>query len=243
MCRTYNLCTVETVLKDNFYITITFYVLMFHMVINVTVVFTLLLLTFFAFWKLYFLRNPAKQTPTNPSLIVSPADGLIVKIVPFGKISEASAVDKGLFGKVCFFTEDVAPAGYFIVIRLHLYDIHYQRSPLQGIVIRQRHTSGKFLNAVADAASLTATLENEKNEILIEGVVNKRKTRIKVIQVAGFLARRITSFVNEKDKIEKGQLLGVINLGSQVVLVVPKIALQVKENDRVSGGETIIGIL
>lgn len=200
-------------------------------------------LCFWIFWKFYFLRNPEKQIPTDPFAIVSPADGLIVKIVPFGKTAEKATVEKGILGKINFLTKDVSSSGYFIVIRLHVYDVHYQRSPITGTIIAQQYAPGKFLNAVADAANLTATLENEKNEILIEGNINKKKTkiRVKVIQIAGFLARRIQSFVHEKQKLKKGELLGVINLGSQVVLVVPDIALQIKEGDRVSGGETIIG--
>lgn len=204
-----------------------------------------LIIAFLLFWKFYFLRNPEKRISTDPSGIVSPADGLIVKIVPFGKTTEPVTIDKGLLGKVRFFTKDVSSSGYFIVIRLHIYDVHYQRSPITGAVVKQQYTSGKFLNAVADAANLTATLENEKNEILIEGIIDKKKTKIKVkvIQIAGFLARRVSSFVQEKQKLKKGELLGVINLGSQVVLVVPKITLQIKEGDRVSGGETIIGVI
>ena len=202
-----------------------------------------LLAAFFLFWNFYFLRNPDKNIPSQKNSVVSPADGLIVRIVPFNFSTTKKKVDKGMWGNVRFYTHDVAQSGYFIVIRLHLYDIHYQRSPVSGIVVRQVYTKGKFLNAVVDAEALTATFENEKNEILIEEMIGKRKVRVKIIQVAGFAARRIVSYVHEKQKIEKGELLGLINLGSQVILVVPKLNLQVKEGDRTSGGETLIGMV
>lgn len=210
-----------------------------------------LIIAFLLFWRLYFLRNPEKQITPGENVIVSPADGKIVKIVPFnpGLLQESGAqgsevtVEKGLLGKVKFLTDDVAESGYFIVIRLHLYDIHYQRTPLAGTVVQQKYTRGKFLNAVVGAEKLIATLENEKNEILLEGVVKNEKVRTKIIQVAGFAARRITSFVQEGQTLEKGQSIGLINLGSQVVLVVPEIDLQIHEGQNVSGGETIIGVI
>lgn len=195
----------------------------------------------FSFWKLYFLRDPPKVIAPGEN-IVSPADGLVVKIVPFGS-SEEKSVDKGLLGKVKFYTDDVAKKGYFVVIRLHLYDIHYQRSPIAGTVVSQKYSKGKFLNAVVDAEKLKATFENEKNAMLISGSVGGKDMKVKVIQVAGFAARRIESYVQEKQKLEKGEHLGVINLGSQVVLVVPEVDLRVAEGDRVSGGETTIGVL
>jgi phosphatidylserine decarboxylase len=195
----------------------------------------------FSFWKLYFLRDPPKVIAPGNN-VVSPADGLVVKIVPFGSASEKS-VDKGLLGKVKFYTDDVAPKGYFIVIRLHLYDIHYQRSPIAGAVVTQKYSKGKFLNAVIGAEKLKATFENEKNEMLISGIIDGERVKTKVIQVAGFAARRIESYVKENQKLEKGEHLGVINLGSQVVLVVPEINLKIAEGDRVSGGETIIGVV
>ena len=86
--------------------------------------------------------------------------------------------------------------------------------------------------------TLFRSLENEKNEIIIK---NPDIGKIKVIQIAGFVARRIESFVTEGQNIEKGHRIGRINLGSQVSLILPKnITLEVKEGQRVKAGSTII---
>ena len=78
--------------------------------------------------------------------------------------------------------------------------------------------------------------ENERNEIIIKG-----KITCKVIQIAGYLARRIECFVKQGDTVNAGDIIGLINLGSQTALIVPKIKLTVKEGDIVQVGETVIG--
>ena len=79
---------------------------------------------------------------------------------------------------------------------------------------------------------------NESNEIVMMTKLGK----IKIIQIAGFLARRIKCFIKEKQNVNKGERIGMISLGSQVSLILPdKIRLRVKIGDRVKAGETIIG--
>jgi phosphatidylserine decarboxylase len=191
---------------------------------------TLLLLL----WRFYFLRYPTPTIPTQPKTVVAPASGKIMKIIHFSK-SERQTIDKGLFGKIHVVTKDVAKEGYIIIIRLHVYNVHYQRAPIAGTVEKISYTYGKFFNAVKNPESLKCLFQNERNEIVITGNIT-----CKVIQIAGFLARRIECFVEEKQKIEKGQELGVINLGSQVAFVLPKCLLAVKEGDAITVGETII---
>jgi len=98
-----------------------------------------------------------------------------------------------------------------IVITLNLWNKHYQISPADGIVKDIKYKKGKFLNAVFNPR---ASFENERNEITINDV--------KVIQIAGILARRIKCYVKKNQKIKKGQLLGKIAFGSQVILEIPK---------------------
>jgi phosphatidylserine decarboxylase len=188
------------------------------------------------FYRLYFLRKPKRDIPED-NTIISPADGKIVRILDI-KGRKSTGLPKGLIGKVNLLTYDVADSCHVIVIMMTPLNVHYQRSPLSGTVQEVRYSEGKFINAVKDASSLAA-LENEKNGILIK---NKAIGSLKVVQVAGFLARRIRCFVKKGQKIDKGGELGLICLGSQVILVLPKgkVRLVVKEGQRVTDGETVI---
>ncbi len=186
------------------------------------------------FHRLYFLRNPKRAVPEG-NVVVSPANGRIARIIETGK-DDSLVVDKGLLGKVRIILKDMPKSCYIVVIVMTPLNVHYQRSPVSGIVERVSYMKGKFLDAMKDASSLVA-LENEKNEIVI---VNNQIGKVKVIQVAGFLARRIRCFVEKRQKLDKGQDLGVICLGSQVILAIPKLKLMVKEGQKVIDGETII---
>jgi len=118
-------------------------------------------------------------------------------------------------------------------------DIHYQKAPLDGVITNTKYIRGKFRNAMKDPESLKALIDNERNEIIMQTDVGK----IKIIQIAGVFARRVHCFVHKHQKIKKGHDLGVIKLGSQVVLIIPKLKLHVKEGDKVSAGESIIAEL
>lgn len=196
---------------------------------------SLLALFLFLLYKCVFLRNPKRKIPAGNN-IVSPADGKIVRILDVN--DKPLKLKKGLMGKINALVRDVSKSAYVIVIVMNLHNVHYQRSPAEGEVEKIKYSKGKFQNAVANASSLRA-LENEKNEILIK---NEKIGKIKVIQIAGILARRIVCFAKEKQKLNKGRLIGLIKLGSQVVLILPKnkINLKAKENQKVRAGETII---
>jgi phosphatidylserine decarboxylase len=184
------------------------------------------------FWKFVFLRRPKRNIPTEG--IVSPASGRLVRIINF-KNGAAHDVPKGLFGRVRAITEDVATEGQLLVIMLTPFDVHYQRAPADGIVKSTIYTKGAFKNAIIGAERLSA-FENEKNTILLK----TKEGNIKVIQVAGVLARRIICSVKLGQSVKKGDLIGLINLGSQVILVMPKKKLKVKVGDYLVDGETII---
>lgn len=202
-----------------------------------TVVLSLLLLAvvLLLLYRFYFLRKPSRKVPVG-DVIISPADGKIVRILEVGKGAGRLKVDKGLLGRVDLLTKDVIKKGYVIVIMMTPLNVHYQRAPVPGTVEKTRHSKGLFLNAVKDAQSLSA-LQNEKNEIVIS---NRKIGRVKVVQVAGFLARRIRCFVKKGQKLDIGEEIGLICLGSQVILVVPELKLNVKEGQKVVDGQTII---
>lgn len=207
------------------------YLFVLFIIIGVAALCALCLL-FYRFW---FLRKPKRDIPVG-DVVVSPASGKIVKILKFGSRMDELDIRKGLLGKVKILIKDIAKEGFIIVIMMTPFDVHYQRSPVKGIVKSIRYRKGSFLNAVKDASSLRA-LENEKNEVTIS---NLKTGKVKVVQVAGFLARRISCFVRTKQKIHKGEELGLISMGSQVLLVIPKLKLEVEEGQKVIDGETII---
>jgi phosphatidylserine decarboxylase len=190
-----------------------------------------ILLVLFLFWRLWFLRLPKRKIPKKG--IVSPASGKLVRIIPFK--GAAVNVPKGLLGMVRAITKDVAKEGHLLLVMLTPMDVHYQRSPVAGVVEKISYSKGKFNNAVFGAGELKA-FENEKNEILIR----TGKEKIKVIQVAGVAARRIVCNVKKGQKLQKGDVIGLINLGSQVILIIPKKKLLVKEGEYMTDGETVI---
>ncbi len=208
----------------------------------ISIIFTVFILFILLSWRFYFLRNPQPKIPARENGILSPAEGLLIRIIPF-KNGAAQTVEKGLLGKFTLLTNDVAKEGYLLLIRLHVYNIHFQRAPFDGTIEKCTYTQGKFFNAVKKPQRLRCLFENERNDILIKGKIGKLNIRCKVVQIAGFIARRIECFVREGESIKKGNLLGLINLGSQVALIIPKIKLQVQEGQNIKIGETIIGTI
>ncbi len=186
------------------------------------------------FWKFYFLRDPNRKITAGNNLI-SPADGKILEILKFDvskKDLGLTEIKKGNLGKIRTTLKDVTQKGYIVSIFMSPLDVHVNRAPLQGKIIYQKHVKGKFHVAY----DFWKSLENEKNEIVIEG-----KIRVKMIQIAGMLAKRIESFVKVGDRVVKGQRVGLINLGSQVTLIFSdKLNLAVKTGEIVKAGESII---
>lgn len=181
------------------------------------------------YWRFWFLRDPVRTIPEGNS-IISPADGRIIKVIEINQ--DKIQINKGLLGRINTLAKDVKNAYYLVSIFMSPMDVHVQRAPVSGRIAAVTYSKGKFL-----AASSMRALLNEKNEILIEGLNNS----IKVIQIAGFMARRIECFVNKGENVLKGQRIGRINLGSQVTLILPRnVDLKIKQGDRVRAGETII---
>ena len=180
-----------------------------------------------------FYRDPKRTIPKGNN-IVAPADGRIISILRINK--KNISIKKGLLGKIKALTKDVAEQCYVVSIFMSPLDAHINRAPMQGIVKSIKYAKGRFFKAYDFGKSL----ENEKNEIIIEN----KKLKVKVIQVAGFLARRIKCYVKKNQKVNKGEKIGMIALSSQTTIILPAgMVLKVKVNDKVKAGETIIAIL
>ena len=179
-----------------------------------------------------FYRDPKRDIPKGNN-IVSPADGKIISILRISK--NKATIKKGLIGKIETLTQDIAKECHVISIFMNPFDVHVNRAPMEGRIVSVKHEKGKFFAAY----DIEKSLRNEKNEIII---TNKKIGKIKVIQIAGFLARRIICTVNQNEKVKKGQRIGSILLGSQLTLVIPekRAKIRVKKGQKVKAGATII---
>ena len=168
-----------------------------------------------ALFFLWFFRDPPRRIPTDPNVVVSPADG---------KVTEADWIE--------------TPQGsrLRLSIFLNVFDVHVNRTPIRGTVTQVNYKQGMFLNAMrADSNVL-----NEQNVMVIEDGAYS----VQVKQIAGLLARRIVCWVKPGDVLEKGQRFGLIKFGSRVdVLLPPDANLLVKKGDRVRGGASILATM
>ena len=196
-----------------------------------TVIVILLLITFL----LNFYRDPKRKIPQGNN-IVSPADGRVINILKVK--NKKISINKGFLGKIETLTKDIAKECYVISIFMSPFDVHTNRAPVDGQVESIKYKKGKHFAAF----DFKKSLMNEKNEITIK---NKKIGRIKLIQIAGFIARRIICNINKNEKINKGQRIGRIVFGSQVTLILPskKINLKIKSRQKVRGGTTIVARL
>jgi phosphatidylserine decarboxylase len=163
----------------------------------------------------FFFRDPERSVPTDPRLVLSPADGKVILVVP--------APDGHPFG----------PGTTQVSIFLSVFDVHINRSPIAGTVTRARYHPGKFLPAWDDKASL----QNEQNAVTVENGTD----RVEFKQIAGLIARRIVFKKREGDAVGAGERVGLIKFGSRVDLFLPAgLKIRVAKGERVTGGETVI---
>lgn len=161
---------------------------------------------------LFFFRDPARQIPDDPTAIVAPADGRVMEIV-----EEA---------------EQGRP-GQRMSIFLSIFDVHVNRVPYTGQIVRIQYRPGKFLNAMRAQASTA----NEQNVVALE----TPRGPVVVKQIAGFLARRILCWRQEGERVRTGDKLGMIRFGSRVDLWLPAGAnFTVRPGEHVRGGATIV---
>ncbi len=187
----------------------------------------LLLAAYYRFW---FLRLPQRVISPDEKVYISPANGLVASITPWN--DSVMQVLKGKYGVIDVWTKDVDTAGTMISIVMNVTNVHYQRAPHESKLVSKNYVQGKFNNAVANDNPFGIRFENEHNSMLFEKQNGKR---YKVIQIAGLLARRIEDFVEPGDELKKGDLIGLIKLGSQVTVILPS-GVQPK----VSVGQTIL---
>jgi len=165
----------------------------------------------------FFFRNPERKIPDLQDAILSPADG---KVIYVGESQE----DR-------FLKEKTLKVSIF----MSLFNVHLNRFPVSGKVIDRSYLPGKFFVANVEKSSLL----NEQNALILE---KEDRFRILLVQIAGFVARRIVCYVKPGDLLKKGEIFGLIRFGSRVDLYLPlSVSPAVKVGQKVKGGESIIG--
>ncbi len=164
---------------------------------------------------LQFFRDPPRNVPQAPNIVLSPADGRIVAVErTYDHYLQRDALKISVF--------------------MNVFNVHSNRSPVEGTVRDVWYHPGKFFNA--DLAK--ASLENERNAVWIR---TKNDVDVTSVQVAGLIARRILCYVVPGDKLTPGQRYGFIRFGSRVDVYLPLTAQpKVSLGDKVYAAETIL---
>jgi phosphatidylserine decarboxylase len=173
----------------------------------------------FLLFVVQFFRDPPRHIPADPDAVLVPADGRVIVVgkAPDPYRGNAESLKISIF--------------------MNVFNVHSQRSPVDGTVKEVLYNKGLFVNAAFDKASS----DNERNALVIavDGGVT-----ISCVQVAGLIARRILCYVKPGDRLARGQRYGFIRFGSRVDVylppnAVPKVAL----GDNVSASSTILAVV
>lgn len=169
-----------------------------------------------AAYLLWFFRDPERQTPNVPGVVISPADGKITDIVTIQAGGQP-------YTRVSIF--------------MSLLSVHVNRAPISGVIEAIEYRRGKFLNAM-DAASAE---QNEQNIVTLRGEDGQT---VVFKQIAGLLARRIIFRKQVGDRVERGERVGLIKFGSRLdVIMAPQAVLKVRLGDSVHAGSSILAQL
>jgi phosphatidylserine decarboxylase len=167
---------------------------------------------------LQFFRDPARTIPQGAKSVLSPADGRIVVVeTTRDPYLERDALKISVF--------------------MNVFNVHSNRSPVDGTVVNRWYHAGSFLNAALPKASL----ENERNALHLRTATGQDVT---CVQIAGLIARRILCYVDAGATLARGQRYGFIRFGSRVdVYLDPGAKPRVAVGDVVSATETVLAEL
>lgn len=156
----------------------------------------------------YFFRDPRRTIPNDENIIVSAADGRVTRV-------------------------EKTDEGKLVSVFLSPLDVHINRSPIAGKIIKVIYNEGKKVPATRNDASFI----NERNSLVIQN----EKMTVTCTQIAGILARRIVCWKRAGDTLEIGEKFGLIKFSSRTDLLMPEtVEILVKIGDKVVGGETVI---
>ncbi|WP_353507349.1 phosphatidylserine decarboxylase [Gimibacter soli] len=170
-------------------------------------------------WCLYFFRDPHRVVPEEKGILVSPADGTVCLIMEATPPAELGMGD-----------EKVTRVSIF----LSVFNVHVNRVPAAGTITGLAYVPGKYLNAAAEEAS-------EENERQLVRMTTEDGDDIAFAQVAGLVARRILCDLEEGQKVDRGDRMGLIRFGSRTdIYLSAKLKPMVKVGQTMIGGETVI---
>ena len=168
-----------------------------------------------AIWVIAFFRDPVREGPRGDKLVIAPADGKVISIVP---MAESTFVG-GQATRISIF--------------MNVFNVHVNRYPTNGVVEHRDYKAGAFFNAAAEKASG----ENEQASVGVKTDYG----RVLVRQIAGLIARRIVTDGQQGDSVRQGARMGLIRFGSRVDVFVPEgVQVRTKVGDNTKAGQTII---
>lgn len=173
-------------------------------------------------WCYYFFRDPDRVTPQIKDVVVSPADGVVQMITRVTGPEELGLNNK-TFNRISIF--------------MSVFNVHVNRAPATGKILRLAYIKGKFFNATLDKASK----DNERQLLAMRTECGKE---IAFVQIAGLIARRIVCFAKEGQTYQAGERFGLIRFGSRLDVYLPTdIEPQVCIGQTMVAGETILANL
>jgi phosphatidylserine decarboxylase len=174
----------------------------------------------FALFTLYFFRDPTPRVPKGTNLVVAPAHG---KVDVVGTTTEPD-----FMGGEC----------QRVSIFLSVMNVHVQNAPVSGKVAWFKYTAGQFINALKAESAI-----HNENVLLGFEASEPRGQKVGVRLIAGVIARRIVPFVQQGEEVARGDRISLIQFGSRADVYLPASAkIQVKVNDRVVGGQTVLAV-
>ena len=194
-------------------------IILFYLSASILIAIIGFFLTFFVLW---FFRDPKRNTPQDENLSISSADGKVC-LIDEAYPPEELPIESQKMKRICVF--------------MNVFNVHVNRSPVQGNVDHIVYKEGKFLNASLDKASD----KNERSSLVLN---TQNGTKIIVVQIAGLIARRILSFISPNMLLNQGERFGLIRFGSRVDIYLPLDAVEkCKVGDKVVAGESILASL
>jgi phosphatidylserine decarboxylase len=170
-------------------------------------------------WLISFFRDPPRRIPDDPQALVAPADGTVVDITPLPDY------------------EFIGGPAIRIGVFLSIFNVHINRAPTAGRVLKLHYHPGEFLNAMRPESA-------ERNEFMWIGMerVDAPPLRFAVRQISGMLARRIVCTLKVEQTVTRGEKFGMIKLGSRTELILPADAAEitVKVGDKIHAGADIV---
>lgn len=177
----------------------------------------------FLLFCIYFFRDPERFTPDEENAFVAPADGVIDAIEEALPPAELEMDENIKWTRISTF--------------LSIFNVHAQRIPFDGKITKLHYREGAFLNVSIDKYSK----DNERQSCVLE---TKDGLQIPLVQIAGFIARRIVCNLSVGQEVKRGDKYGIIKFGSRVDIYLPKEVVPcVKVGQTMVGGETIIAKL